>query len=168
MEGKQRSEAYHAACPFVTTHAPPRSPALSAAGRPTPRRVLPPAGHKKTRDRQVTRRPQRHEDGRTTPAARRSGKSKCVKEECEKKKFKSIYIRNIRNIHDLYWVKCVHGKVHVIAFICTHISPQHYIFVKTTLDTPGSPIESQQCPGKNPGQPDGHEANWLYMHAYVI
>ena len=42
MEGKQRSEAYHAAYPFVTTPAPPRSPALSAAGRPAPRRVQPP------------------------------------------------------------------------------------------------------------------------------
>ena len=147
MEGEQRSEAYHAAYPFVTTLAPPRSPAPSAAGRPTPRRVQPPCHPPVTKNtRQVTRRPQRHEDGHTTPAAYRSGKSKCVKEECEKKTFKSICIRSIRNIPGLYWVKCVHGKVHVIAFICTHISPQHYIFVKTTLDIPGSPIESEQCP----------------------
>ena len=149
MEGKQRSEAYHAAYPFVTTLAPPRSPALSAAGRPAPRRVQPPGHPPATKKHAAGKWPgdhKRQEDRRTTPAARRSGKSKCVKEECEKKTFKSICIRSIRNIPGLYWVKCVHGKVHVIAFLFTHISPQHYIFVKTTLDIPGSPIESQQCP----------------------
>ena len=31
-------------------------------------------------------------------------------------------------------------------YMYTHINPQHYTFVKTTLDIPGSPIESQQCP----------------------
>ena len=138
---------------MLLTHSLPHL--LLPGPRPWARRAARPLGAyshpatrrpQKTRGRQVTRRPQRHEDGRTTPAARRSGKSKCVKEECEKKTFKSICIRSIRNISGLYWVKCVHGKVHVIAFLCTHISPQHYIFVKSTLDIPGSPIESQQCP----------------------
>ena len=128
---------------MLLTHSLPHL--LLPGPRPWARRAARPLGAyihpatrrpQKTRGRQVTRRPQRHEDGRTTPAARRSGKSKCVKEECEKKTFKSICIRSIRNISGLYWVKCVHGKVHVIAFLCTHISPQHYIFVKSTGATP--------------------------------
>ena len=65
----------------------------------------------------MTRRPQCHEDGRAAPAAHGSGKCKCVKEEREKT-FKSICIRNIPA---LYWVNCVHDKVHVTAFTCTHI-----------------------------------------------
>ena len=120
------------------------------------------AGHKKTRGRQVTQRPQCHEDRRTAPATRRSEKCNCVKEEHEKKTIqKYFYTKHPWPI--LGKVCAWQGSCDSI-YMYTHINPQHYILVKTTLDIPSSPLESTVPPGKNPGQPDGHEGNWLYMH----
>ena len=60
---------------------------------------------------------------------------------------KYLYTKHPKHPWPKHWVKvCAwQGSCDSICMY-THINPQHYIFVKTTLDIPGSPIESQQCP----------------------
>ena len=170
MEGKQRSEAYHAAYPFVITLAPSRSPALSAAGRPIPRRVQPPGHLPATKNTRPASDP-----ASTTPRGRAYHPRRRqigVKQMRERGMWKENIQRYLYTKHPKHpWP--ILGKVCVWQGSCDSISM--YTYKPTTLhfrqDYPGHPRlphwKSTVPPGKIQDNPTGMKlTDGIRMHMW--
>ena len=134
--------------PFVTTFAPPRSPAPS---RPNPRRVWPPS------DLPATKTPWPASDPATTTprgwayrSCRPQIRDMQVRERGTWKENiqKYSYMKHPKHPWPILGKVCAWRGSCDSIYMHTHINPQHYIFVKTILDIPAAPLKVNSAPGK--------------------